>query len=144
MIKYTLLLVSLLFFGSNLPAQFISVDKASASDVALKPTVETTRAAFLALNGDLQSYINGFLFTDLIQQESSSGIEDGKFYITSEQFYAFSAARRLQIIKQPETYVVVSKLSPKDPIKISAKEVNHYSIEKQKAIRESGSYLIVE
>lgn len=143
MIKYTFLLVSILFCSLHLQAQFILLDKTPNSDATM-PTIETTRSAFLAMNEALQMTVNRFIFTDLVQQTKSSGIEDGKFYFTPEQFYEASPMRKLQIIQQPDKYIVVAKVIDKTPIIIKTAEFETYSPEKQKAIREDSDYIITQ
>lgn len=144
MTKYLFLLVSLVCCGFHLQAQFISLDTGTQSDAPVKPSIETTRSAFLEMNEALQKSIDRFIFTDLIQQTQSSGVEDGKFYLTKEQFYAFNAARKLQVIQQPAQYIVVASLVRKAPKPIKEAELNTYSAEKQKLIRENPDYIIVK
>ena len=143
MTKYLFLLICLLGLSSSLQAQFISVDK-PMTDAPQKPTVATTRAAFLGMNVALKEAINTFIFTDLVQQASSSGLEDGKFYLTEAQFYALGAARKLQIIENPTQYIVVNTLAKREATPIKEAEFNTFSMEKQTLIRNNPDYIIVK
>ena len=144
MTKYLSLLIFLLGLASTSQAQFISVDKSSMTDAPQKPTVQTTRAAFLSMNVALQAAIDKFIFTDLVQQASSSGLEDGKFYLTEAQFYAFSAERKLHIIQNPTQYIVVNTLAARKATPIQEAEFNTFSAEKQALIRNNPDYIIVK
>lgn len=95
-------------------------------------------AAFLALDSEAQRNVNSYQFTDLAQTVSTR--EDGKFYLTEEQFYTSDEMRKMKVLQAPNTYVVVANNAAKPKIHISQSYLNSLSPEKQTAILNSSEY----
>jgi hypothetical protein len=115
------------------------VQAAQSADQMVR--VPITVAQFLALDSEAQRNVNSYQFSDLVQS-NLGGREEGKFYLTEEQFYTSDEARKMKVLKAQDTYIVVANAAAKPKIQISQSYFNSLPQEKQTAILNSGEYQV--
>ena len=148
LLRYSILLFCIIISVEMFAQQSISPSKytapppvqaAQGADEMLR--VPITVAEFLALTSEAQRNVNSYQFTDLVSANLTAR-EDGKFYLTEEQFYTSDENRKMKVLQARDTYVVVANAAAKPKIQISQSYFNALSPEKQTAILNSGEYQI--
>lgn len=104
--------------------------------------VPITVASFLALDSESQRNVNSYQFTDLVASNATTAREDGKFYLTEDQFYTSDEMRKMKVLQARDIYIVVSNAAAKPKMQISQSYFNSLPQDKQTAILNSGEYLI--
>ena len=111
---------------------------------------QITRAQFLAMS-DAQKVViannnQEYQISDLVNA-TPAHLQDrlgGVIYLSVADFNNASPERRVHVLNNPESYIVVadSKAIPKQ--KISRQEVNALAPDKQKLILESGDFQVID
>ena len=104
--------------------------------------VPVTKSAFLQMGGNLVSVIHLYEFTDLVQTNAQPAAGDGRIYLTPSQFYALPVEKRLQVLQNDATYVVLADVSQKPKMAISQSQFQALPQDKQNAILQSGDYIV--
>jgi hypothetical protein len=150
-LKHALCVLSaLVFWCGSVPAQSSTRSEADYKVVELPNGLKThalvtqvTRAQFLKMDETaLRNTQVYYEITDVVSQRTAPALDDGKYYLTVDEFNATSNERKVQVLKNPAMYVVVPNgtCKPKTPMKES--ELNALDPDKREAVLQSGNYYI--
>ncbi|MFN0202643.1 MAG: hypothetical protein ACKVTZ_14055 [Bacteroidia bacterium] len=134
-----LMMVSLSFAQQTTPPSSGASMFTSADEINRIPV---TKASFLQMGGNLVSVIHLYEFTDLVPTNAQPVAGDGRIYLTTAEFYALPAAKRLHILQDSVNYIVLADANQKPKTTISQAYFQSLPQDKQTAILQSGDFII--